>query len=81
MHLFIAVHCDGGDTWNYSPHSALLRHQQSNLCLKVTRSPLKLWLKECNQQDKEQKWYFTNYDDQGLFNTARPESNTPRTDL
>ena len=81
MHLFIAVHCDGGDTWSYSPHSALLRHQQSNLCLKVTRSPLKLWLKECNQQDKEQKWYFTNYDDQGLFDTARPESNTPRTDL
>ena len=81
LDLSITVECDGGDTWDYSPHSALLRHQQSNLCLKVTRTPLKLWLKECNQQDKEQKWYFTNYDDQGLFNTARPESNTPRTDL
>ena len=75
------MECDGRDTWDYSPHSALLRHRQSNLCLKVTRSPLKLWLVECSQQDKEQKWYFTNYDDQGLFRGAGPGTNTPRTDL
>jgi len=65
------VPCDGSDRWEYDPRSGLLRHQQAELCLKVTRSPLKLWLKPCSNQDTEQKWYFTHYDDQGLFVTKK----------
>jgi len=61
------VPCDGKDTWDYNPRSALLKHEESGLCLKVTRTPLKLWLKSCNMQDTEQKWYFTNFDEEGLF--------------
>jgi hypothetical protein len=34
--------------------------------LKVTRTPLKLWLVECNSGDTEQKWFFTNYDEEGI---------------
>eukprot|EP00092_Neocalanus_flemingeri_P057783 GFUD01068747.1.p1 GENE.GFUD01068747.1~~GFUD01068747.1.p1 ORF type:complete len:529 (+),score=152.63 GFUD01068747.1:378-1964(+) len=68
------VPCDGGDTWDYNPRSALLKHEESKLCLKVTRTPLKLWLKPCNMQDTEQKWYFTNFDEEGLFVEKERES-------
>ena len=30
------------------------------------RSPLKLWLLPCNNADTEQKFYFTNYDEDGI---------------
>merc|ERR1712216_722773 len=62
------VPCDPSkDSWDYSPHSGLLKHEQSAKCLKVTRTPLKLWLKECNSRDTEQKWFWSNFDDEGLF--------------
>ena len=32
----------------------------------MTRTPLKLWLLECNPGDTEQKWFFTNYDEEGI---------------
>ena len=38
----------------------------AGLCLKVTRSPLKLWLLPCNPGDTEQKWFFTNFDEEGI---------------
>ena len=28
----------------------------------VTRTPLKLWLKKCNAEDPEQRWFFTQYE-------------------
>ena len=31
-----------------------------------SRSPLKLWLSPCNHSDTEQKWYFTNYEEEGI---------------
>ena len=86
----ISVPCDGQDSWDYNPHTAALKHEQSGKCLKVTRSPLKLWLKECNSKDTEQKWYWSNFDDDGVFLSDEDEdddepnnndSNTPRTDL
>jgi len=61
------VPCDGKDTWDYNPKSGHLTHRESEKCLRVTRTPLKLWLVSCNVQDPEQKWYFTNYDQGGLF--------------
>lgn len=77
--------CDGEDSWDYSPHSALLRHRQADLCLQVTRTPLKLWLVKCDQRDTTQRWHFTNFDDEGLFvktgDTGHTEATTPRTDL
>ena len=30
------------------------------------RSPLKLWLLPCNNADTEQKFYFTNYNEDGI---------------
>jgi hypothetical protein len=40
---------------------------QENLCnQKFFRSPLKLWLSPCNHSDTEQKWYFTNYEEEGI---------------
>ena len=30
------------------------------------RSPLKLWLEKCDNSDTQQKWYFTNYDEEGI---------------
>ena len=78
----IAVPCDGEDTWAYNPHSGLLRHKESHRCLRVTRTPLKLWLVECDQRDSLQKWYFTNFDDQGLFvSQEAAQDTTARTDL
>ena len=59
--------CDSLDTWDYSPRTALLKHVQTDLCLKVTRTPLKLWLVKCSSQDTQQKWYFTKFDEEGLF--------------
>ena len=53
----------------------------------VTRTPLKLWLKECNSRDTEQKWFWSNFDDEGLFlgedenPEAEADSSTHRTDL
>ena len=88
--LCCAVECDPGrDSWDYSPHTGLLRHEQAGKCLKVTRTPLKLWLKECNSRDTEQKWHWTHFDDDGLFLSVNEEqkdgdkdnNNTPRTDL
>jgi hypothetical protein len=32
----------------------------------IFSSPLKLWLSPCNRSDTEQKWYFTNYDEEGI---------------
>jgi len=84
------VECDPArDSWDYSPHTGLLRHEQAGKCLKVTRTPLKLWLKECNSRDTEQKWHWTHFDDDGLFLSVNEEqkdgekddNNTPRTDL
>jgi len=82
------VPCDPSkDSWDYSPHSGLLKHEQSAKCLKVTRTPLKLWLKECNSRDTEQKWFWSNFDDEGLFlgedenPEAEADSSTHRTDL
>jgi len=63
--------CDTQDIWTYDPRLALLEHMPTGKCLKVTRSPLKLWLVVCNHSDTEQKWYFTNYDEEGIPN--RPE--------
>ena len=61
------VSCDSQtDFWTYDPRLALLQHTHTGLCLKVTRSPLKLWLQPCNNADTEQKWYFTNYDEDGI---------------
>ena len=88
--LCCAVECDPArDSWDYSPHTGLLRHEQAGKCLKVTRTPLKLWLKECNSRDTEQKWHWTHFDDDGLFLSVNEEqkdgdkdnNNTPRTDL
>ena len=77
--------CDGADSWDYNVHTALLKHKQSNLCLRVTRTPLKLWLEKCDQRNSEQKWYFSNYDDHGLFIADGEEEEatdtTPRTEL
>lgn len=80
------VPCDGEDSWDYNPHTAALKHEQSGKCLKVTRHPLKLWLKECDSKDTEQKWFWTNYDEDGVFLNQEDDSNaddhsTPRTDL
>ena len=53
----------------------------------VTRTPLKLWLKECNSRDTEQKWFWSNFDDEGLFlgesddTEVEADPSTPRTDL
>ncbi len=32
----------------------------------MTRTPLKLWLVPCNPGDTEQKWFFTQYDEEGI---------------
>ena len=86
--ITFAVKCDPSqDSWDYSPHSGLLKHEQSGKCLKVTRTPLKLWLKDCNSRDTEQKWFWSNFDDEGLFlgesedTEAEADLSTPRTDL
>ena len=83
--IHVSVPCDGGDSWDYNVHSGLLRHEQSDKCLKVTRTPLKLWLKPCNSQDTEQRWFFSEFDDQGVFISDDDEDDqeeaTPRTDL
>ena len=34
--------------------------------LVLFRHPLKLWLVPCSKSDTEQKWYFTNYDEDGI---------------
>ena len=34
--------------------------------MSFNRSPLKLWLQPCNNADTEQKFYFTNYDEDGI---------------
>ena len=60
------VSCDGADLWNYEPRTGALQHLDSGNCLKVTRTPLLLWLVPCNSMDTEQKWYFTNYDEEGI---------------
>jgi len=60
------VPCHSQDTWEYDPRKAMLMHQPSGKCLRVTRSPLKLWLVDCLDNDTQQKWYFTNYDNEGL---------------
>lgn len=57
--------------WDYDPRSGLMKHEHSGMCLKVTRSPLKLWLKPCNAQDTEQKWFFTQYEEEGIVETER----------
>lgn len=53
--------CDNADRWEYDPRLARLQHLDSGLCLRVTRSPLLLWLVQCEASDTEQKWYFTHY--------------------
>ena len=54
------------EVWSYDPRLALLQHSHTGLCLKVTRQPLKLWLQPCNHADTEQKWYFTNFEEEGI---------------
>ena len=39
------------------------------------RSPLKLWLSPCNHSDTEQKWYFTNYEEEGIPAIEEVEEN------
>jgi len=63
------IPCEDADIWKYDPRSGLLEHFDSGSCLKVTRNPLKLWLVACNKMDTEQKWFFTNYDEDGLHNS------------
>jgi len=58
-------------TWDYDPRTGLMKHDHSGLCLKVTRTPLKLWLKPCKMEDTEQRWYFTNYEDEGIVERER----------
>eukprot|EP00088_Acartia_fossae_P014334 TRINITY_DN17664_c0_g1_i2.p1 TRINITY_DN17664_c0_g1~~TRINITY_DN17664_c0_g1_i2.p1 ORF type:complete len:593 (+),score=94.71 TRINITY_DN17664_c0_g1_i2:2-1780(+) len=60
------VECENADVWSYDPRDANLRHVESDTCIKVTRQPLKLWLVPCNRFDTEQKWYFTNYAEEGI---------------
>ena len=61
------VSCDSDtDVWRYDPRLATLHHLHTGLCLKVTRYPLKLWLQPCDKADTEQKWYFTNFDEDGI---------------
>ena len=40
--------------------------QTGNYIFHFVRSPLKLWLLPCNNADTEQKFYFTNYDEEGI---------------
>jgi len=54
-------------SWDYDSKSGLLKHRHSGLCLKVTRTPLKLWLKPCRGEDPDQRWFFTQYEEEGLI--------------
>merc|ERR1719483_1953766 len=67
------VSCEEKDTWDYDPRTGLLKHEQSDMCLKVTRSPLKLWLKPCSVQDTEQRWFFTRWEDDGIVKLKSQE--------
>jgi polypeptide N-acetylgalactosaminyltransferase len=60
------IECDNADIWSYDARDASLRHSDTDMCLKVTREPLLLWLVKCNRADTEQKWYFTNYEEEGI---------------
>ena len=37
-----------------------------NFSTLFNRYPLKLWLKPCDTADPEQKWFFTNYNQNGI---------------
>ena len=52
----LEVHFEGNILWKYC----------NNEYVKVTRHPLKLWLVDCDKSDTEQKWYFTNYNEDGI---------------
>jgi len=67
------VPCEEGDTWDYDPRSGLMKHEASDRCLRVTRTPLKLWLTRCDKSETEQKWYFTRWDDEGIVQRKSPE--------
>jgi len=56
--------CERADRWEYDPRRAMLIHQPSGNCIRVTRTPLKLWLMPCELSDTQQKWYFTKYQDE-----------------
>lgn len=60
------VPCSEADLWKYEPRLGMLEHLDTSTCLKVTRTPLKLWLVACNKLDTEQRWFFTHYDEDGL---------------
>jgi len=60
------VECDDADLFSYEPRTGAIQHFDSGLCVKVTRSPLKIWLVACNAMDTEQKWFFTNFDEDGI---------------
>jgi len=60
------VPCETADRWSYDPRLALLTHQPTNNCLRVTREPLLLWLVPCEPSDTQQKWYFTIYQEEGF---------------
>jgi len=73
------VPCEEADKWDYDPSSGLLMHSSSERCLMVTRTPLKLWLSRCDPKEKQQQWFFTKWDSEGI---VRPKSITPdRTEL
>jgi len=60
------VECDTDDIWNYDARTGQLQHVPSGSCLRVTRTPLKLWLVTCRPGDTEQQWWFTNYNEEGI---------------
>merc|ERR1719219_953958 len=60
------VECDTDDIWNYDARTGQMQHVPSGSCLRVTRTPLKLWLVTCRPGDTEQQWWFTNYNEEGI---------------
>jgi len=65
--------CGQEPGWDYDPRLALLQHRLSGLCLRVTRTPLQLWLVECNKADTQQKWFFTNFEENGIPDIGESE--------
>ena len=58
--------CEEAGLWSYEPRTGALQLLETGECLKVTRTPLKLWLVPCSPTDTEQKWFFTHYDEEGI---------------
>jgi len=67
------VPCDTDDIWAYNPQTGQLQHAPSGSCLRVTRSPLQLYLETCRPGATEQQWWFTNYDESGWHSNSEEE--------